>query len=129
MIFEVQFKECCFLVKNKPTKKERAAGIDFPAMKGIKEEMQKRPELEKKLRKDFEGTLKAEGIVVNDVFKNRMMREWREGIMADLRRKVVETPGSRNWYLKRVVEGKPIMIHVKVDRKTGKITKKLEDEV
>jgi len=110
----------------KSLKKGQVARINFTAVKTIKEAMQKKPELEKKLRKDFSGTLKAEGIKVDDAFKKQVMKEWRATMKADIRKVVAENPKSKNWYLKRVIEGKPLKIHVKINRKTGKITKKLE---
>jgi hypothetical protein len=87
--------------------------------------MKTRPDLEKRLRKDFAGTLKAEGITMDDAFKAQVLKEWREGMAADIRKRVAEDPKSKNWYLKRVVEGKPLKIHVHINRKTGKVTKTL----
>jgi len=113
------------LTNKKRPGKGRIATMDFPALKSIKKEMQKRPELAKKLRKDFAGTLKAEGITMDDAFRKELIREWRAGIRADVRKAVAENPKSRSWYLKRAVEGKPLKIHVQVNRKTGKVTKTL----
>ena len=110
--------------KKRPVK-ERIARIQFPAVKAIKKEMQERPDLENKLRHDLPGTLKAEGIRIDDAFKEELIKEWRAGIKADVRRAVADNPKSSNWYLKRIVEGKPLKIHVKVNRKTGKVTKTL----
>jgi hypothetical protein len=112
--------------KRKTSEKERVTRMEFAAVKGIREKMKTRPELEKSLRKDFSGTLKAEGIKIDDDFKAKVLREWRAGMKADMKRIVAENPKSKDWYLKRVVEGKPIKIHVKINRKTGKVTKTLK---
>jgi hypothetical protein len=112
--------------KRKTSEKEHATRIEFTAVKTIKEEMKERPELEKKLRKDFTGTLEAEGIKIDDDFKAKVLKEWRAAMKADMKKIVAENPKSKNWYLKRVVEGKPIKIHVKINRKTGKVTKTLK---
>jgi hypothetical protein len=114
------------MAKSKTSEKKQVARMEFTAVKTIKEAMQKRPDLEKKLRKDFSGTLKAEGIKIDDDFKAKVLKEWRAGMRADMKRIVAENPKSKDWYLKRVVEGKPIKIHVKINRKTGKVTKTLK---
>jgi hypothetical protein len=113
------------MVKKVPINKSPMARFNFAELDGIKKEMKKRPELEKKLRKDLIGTLKAEGIVVDNDFMERAKKAWQAQIRADVRGSVAKSPESKNWYLRRVVEGKPIVVHVKIDRKTGKHEKTL----
>ena len=35
---------------------------------------------------------------------------------------------DKNWYLNKVLEGKPITVNVKVDRETGSHEKKLKED-
>ena len=113
------------MVKIVRANKDRLARFNFAELADIKKEIKKRPELENQLRKDFIGTLKAEGIVVDSDFRKKIMKSWEAQVKADLRSKVENTPESKSWYLKRVIEGKPISVHVKIDRKTGKHEKTL----
>jgi hypothetical protein len=99
--------------------------MEFPSIRAIKEKWQKDPEFKKRLKKDVMGTLEAEGIKADDALKKRVLDEWRARMKADMERTVAENPKSKDWYLKRVFEGKPLKIHVKIDRRTGKITKTL----
>jgi len=104
---------------------ERMARFDFEKVRAIKEELKTNPELATKLQQDFRGTLESKGIVIDEKFKADVMNEWKTQIRADLMRSVKENPKSKDWYLTRVLEGKPLRIHVTVNRTTGEKTKTL----
>jgi hypothetical protein len=118
------------LAKKKTTAKKIAKKtvrrMELPTAKPLREKWLKDPAFRKRLKEDVVGTLEAEGIKVDDALKERVLGEWRSGMEADMRKVVARNPKkSKDWYLRRVVEGKPLMINVKIDRKTGRITKTL----
>jgi hypothetical protein len=118
------------LAKKKTTAKKIAKKtvrrMELPTAKPLREKWLKDPAFRKRLKEDVVGTLEAEGIKVDDALKERVLGEWRAGMEADIRKFVAKNPKkSKDWYLRRVVEGKPLMINVKIDRKTGRITKTL----
>ena len=77
------------------------------------------------LSEDFRGTLKAQGININEEFKTQIRAEWREPIKSDIRRVADENPESKNWYLKQVLAEEPIKLKVEVDKATGTNKKSL----
>jgi len=104
---------------------KRMARFNFEQVRAIKEELKTNPELATKLKQDFRGTLESRGIVLDENFKAGIMNELNAQIKADLRKSVKENPKSKDWYLTRVLEGKPLKIHVAVNRTTGEKTKTL----
>ena len=103
--------------------------MELPIAKPLREKWVKDPAFRKRLQGDIIGTLQAEGFKVDDALTKRVLGEWRAGMEADMRKIVAENPKkTKDWYLKRVVEGKPLKIHVKIDRKTGEITKTLRGD-
>lgn len=103
------------------TKLER---FEFKPLKKVKSSLKDNQQLREDLKKDFEGTLRAQGITVDDVFLKTVHNEWRSQIKRDIQ-KVAGERGSENWYLKRVLKNKPITIRVTVDKKKGENRKKL----
>ncbi len=96
--------------------KVRVARFDFEPLRAIKAKVDEKPELEESLRRDFQGTLKAEGVKINKTFLTEIEKDWRTQISNDIKAKVASTP-EKYPLLKRVIEGKPIRVHVKVDKK------------
>ena len=105
--------------------KKRLERFDFKPVKELKIAVEKNPELKQKLKQDFRGTLTKQGITINDEFKQKIRTEWRENIKSDIRRVADENPESTNWYLKQVIDEKPIKLKVKIDKETGAKTKSL----
>jgi len=107
--------------------KKRMERFGFSQVKGLRAATEKNPELAEKLKKDFTATLEAQGIHVDDEFKIKLRENWRNQIKADVRR-VAEKKGRSEWYLNRVLEGKPIRVRVKVDREGGHVKKPLRGD-
>lgn len=103
----------------------RLERFEFKPLKELRLTLDKKPEIKQNLREDFRGTLKAQGIIINDDFKRQIRTEWRETIKSDIRRVADESPESKNWYLKRVLADEPIKLKVKVDKESGTKTKSL----
>ena len=113
----------------KKTVKKTVRRMELPTAKPLREKWLKDPAFRKRLQEDIIGTLEAEGIKVDDALTKRVLAEWRSGMEADMRKKVAMNPRkSKDWYLRRVVEGKPLRIHVKIDRETGEITNTLRGD-
>jgi hypothetical protein len=108
--------------------KTRLERFEFKPVKKLRSSLKDKPKIREDLKKDFKGTLQAQGITVDDDFLQTVHREWRSQIKTDIQR-VADERGSETWYLKKVLEGKPITVRVTVDLKEGKNRKKLlEDE-
>ncbi|MEN3035270.1 MAG: hypothetical protein ABC537_03100 [Candidatus Methanosuratincola sp.] len=100
----------------------------MPELEQIRKRMASDPSLEERLKKDFHGTLKKEGITVDSTFRNKLMERLNSKVRADQREIVTKRPEAKNWYLKRVLEGKPLKIHVRIDKETGRCEKSLRGE-
>ena len=96
--------------------KKQLERFDFIPLRAIRTKVNEKPELENSLRTDFEGVLKAEGVKVDDAFLTKVKDEWRAQISEDIREKVSVAP-ERYPLLSRVLSGKPIRVHLKVDEK------------
>ncbi|TFH16687.1 hypothetical protein E4H04_06225 [Candidatus Bathyarchaeota archaeon] len=103
----------------------RLERFEFKPLEKLKATLNEKPEIRQKLSEDFNGTLKAQGVTVDEDFKQRIRAEWRSTIKADVRRVADANPESSNWYLKRVLEDKPIKLRVKIDKETGEHKKSL----
>lgn len=105
--------------------KKRLERFDFKPVKELKTAIEKKPEVKQKLKQDFNGTLKDQGIIINEDFKQQIRTEWRKNIKSDIRRVADENPESKKWYLKQVLSKEPIKLKVKIDKETGTKTKSL----
>lgn len=105
--------------------KTRLERFKFEPVKELKATLKKKPELRTEIKSDFKGTLQAQGIKINDDFRLQLSQEWKATIKQDIKRVADETPESENWYLKRVLENKPIKLKVHIDPETGEKTKQL----
>ena len=105
--------------------RNRLERFKFEPVKELKTTLEKKPEIVKKLGEDFQGTLKAQGLSIDDDFKNQVRTEWRQIIKSDIKRVAQENPESKNWYLKRVLANEPIKLKVKIDKETGEKKKSL----
>jgi len=108
--------------------KERLKRFEFTPVNEVKVSLASRPELGNRLKEDLEGALREEGVVIDESFKQQISDQWRAQIKADVRDVVARSPDAEDWYLKRIVEGKPIKIRVEVDRTTKRHTKRLKRE-
>ncbi len=111
----------------KPVKVEkvRLERFKFEPVREFKATLREKPELRDSLKKDFQSTLISQGLTLDDEFKNKIRTEWRSTIKSDVKRVADEAPDRENWYLKQVLEGNPIKLKVKIDKKTGKNEKSL----
>lgn len=57
--------------------KKRLERFEFKPVKDLKQKIEKKPELKTKLRKDFRGTLEAQGIEIDENFEEKIRKEWR----------------------------------------------------
>ncbi len=103
--------------------KKKLARFQFKSLQAVKTSVSEKPELENSLRKNFDATLKAEGVQVDEAFLKDVKKEWREQISRDIRAKVAAAP-EKYPMLSKVVEGKPIRVHVKVDERSHKVKSK-----
>lgn len=100
----------------------------FEPVKELRSSLKDNPKIREDLKKDFEGTLQTQGITVDKDFLKTVHSEWRSQIKTDIVQ-VAEEKGSDDWYLRKVLKGKPITIRVTVDKKEGENRKTLlEDE-
>jgi hypothetical protein len=113
------------LLKKKRIDKNALHGLDLPELEQIRKRMAVDPSLEERLKEDFQGTIKEVGIKVDSAFIDRVMERLNSKVRADLREIVKKRPEAKNWYLKRVLEGKPLKIHVHINKETGKCEKSL----
>ena len=100
----------------------------MPELELIRKRIASDPSLEERLKRNFQGTLQKEGIKMDGAFKNRVMERVNSKARSDLREIIKNRPEAKNWYLKRVVEGKPLKIHVHIDKETGICEKSLGGE-
>ena len=107
--------------------KKRIDRFSFNQVRDLKTSIEKNPAIAEKLKKDFRATLEAQGVTVDEEFIHNVHESWRSQIKADVRR-VAETKGRSDWYLNRVLEGKPIRVRVKVNRESGHIKKLVEGD-
>ncbi len=124
-IFLMRFRSVSIMQKRVKIDRTRLERFEFKPLKELKTILEKKPEIKRNLREDFRGTLRAQGITINEDFKKQIRTEWRETIKTDIRRVADENPESKNWYLKRVLADEPIKLKVKVDKATGTKTKSL----
>jgi hypothetical protein len=108
------------LVKNFRVDKKRLERFDFTTVETLRESIEQKPELRKRLGEDFEGALRAEGVVIDEDFRTTIRQQWREQIHSDLRAFMEKQPESKKRHYSRVAEGKPIKVSVKIDRKKGR---------
>jgi len=93
--------------------RKRLERFSFKPVKDLNVSIKKNPELSQRLKEDFRATLEAQGVKVDDEFKRSLRESWRSQIKEDVRR-VADERGGDDWYLKRVLRGEPIRVHVKV---------------
>lgn len=107
--------------------KKKLERFEFKPVLQLRAKVKTDPEIATNLKANFNTTLEAQGIVIDDNFKTKVQTQWREQIRTDVKR-VAEANKDKNWYLNKVLEGKPIKVSVKVDKKTGSHVKKPKEE-
>ena len=105
--------------------KTRLERFKFEPVKELKATLKEKPELRTEIKSDFIGTMRAQGIEINDDFRRQLNQEWKATIKQDIKRVADETPENEDWYLKRVLDDKPIKLKVHIDPETGEKTKQL----
>ena len=105
--------------------RSRLDRFDFEPVRNIKAAQMEEPEIRESLKNDLIGTLEGRGIIVDNKFREKIRLEWRSIIKSDIRRVADENPESDNWYLKRVIEEKPIKLSVRINKETGEKEKTL----
>ncbi|OPY50358.1 MAG: hypothetical protein A4E49_02768 [Methanosaeta sp. PtaU1.Bin112] len=109
--------------KQSSVKRKRIERFDFESVRTIRDRIDQDPKLKEALKKDFKGTLRAEGINVDKEFIEKVEKEWRSQISRDIRSKLSASPGKYP-LLERVLEMKPIRVHVDVEKKGRNLKKK-----
>lgn len=112
-------------VKIDNTRLER---FKFKKVDQLRATIKKNPELAIKLKEDFIGTAKAQGLTLNAEDLEAIRVEWKAQIQSDIRSKAETSPNSDQWYLTQVLEKKPIKLRVSIDRESGQHKKKLRRE-
>lgn len=105
---------------NSKFNKERLERFKVESLNDLKISLEQRPELKAQLEEDFTGTILAEGIVIDDAFKQEIHQKWRSMIDEDVRKVMDKQPEAKRPYYTMVREGKPLKVKVKIDRTTGK---------
>jgi hypothetical protein len=108
--------------------KNRLERFKFKNVDQIKRTIKKNPELSVKLKEDFIGTAKAQGVTLDAEALEEIRVEWRTQIQNDIKTKAKTSPKKDQWYLTQVLENKPIKLRVSVDKETGQHKKKLRRE-
>lgn len=106
--------------------KERLKRFKLEPLDELKADLDQNPDLKKRLKEDFSGTLKAEGIVIDDAFRNNVRKQWRSMIQADVRELMDRQPAAKRPLYTMVSQGKPLKVKVKIDKTTGKKSVKPE---
>ena len=57
----------------------RLERFKFQPVRELKLSLDKKPEINKNLREDFQGTLQAQGITIDEDFKRQIRAEWISG--------------------------------------------------
>jgi hypothetical protein len=94
----------------------------------IKEKIRERPELRSKLKENFVGTIREEGIEIDREFLEKTREKWRAQVQEDIERKMARRPPSKKRYYKLISEGKPLKLRVKIDPAVGEKTVNLREE-
>lgn len=84
----------------------------------LKLSIAKRPDLKRKLKEDLKGTLEAEGIILNEEFKQEISDQWRLLIRNDVRKVMDKQPEEKKPLYTMVRKGKPLKLKVKIDKTT-----------
>ena len=108
------------MVKNFRIDRKRLKRFEFTTLKTLRESIEEKPELRRRLGEDFEGALRSEGVVIDEEFRANIRKQWREQIRSDLKDFMERQPESKKRHYSRVAEGKPIKVKVKIDRKKGR---------
>ncbi|MBN1681930.1 hypothetical protein JW865_00055 [Candidatus Bathyarchaeota archaeon] len=103
--------------------KERLKRFDFEKLQAIRSKASEKPKLRDSFRKDFKAALEAEGVKVDEAFLKEIKHEWHEQISRDIKAKVAASP-EKYPMLSRVVAGKPIRVHVTIEKGTNKVKSK-----
>ena len=102
--------------------KKRLERFSVEPLKEFRTSLEQRPELKSQLEKDLKGTIEAEGIVIDDAFRQKVHNQWRSMIQADIRDKMDKLPDDKKRLYSMVRKGKPLKVKVKIDKTTGKRT-------
>jgi hypothetical protein len=96
--------------------------FELKELKKFRTRIEKSSKLRKRLEKDFEGTLKAEGIIVNEAFRKEVDKQCKARIKARIKTRMDTLPKSKKVYYNMISAGEPIKVRVKIDRKREKTT-------
>jgi len=102
--------------------KERLDRFKIESLRELKSSLEQRPDLKKQLEEDFRGTIEAEGIVIDDAFKQEISEQWRSMIREDVRKIMDKQPKDKKPLYTMVRKGKPLKLKVKIDPVTRKRT-------
>ena len=104
---------------------KRLERFKFKKVDQIRTTIQKNPELSVKLKEDFIGTVKAQGVNLDAEALESIRVEWKAQIQSDIKVKAEASPMKDQWYLTQVLDNKPIKLRVSVDKETGQHKKTL----
>ena len=105
---------------NAKINKDRLDRFKVDSLKDLKSSLEQRPDLKTKLEEDFRGTIEAEGIVIDDAFKQEIHQQWQSMIKKDVRKIMDRQPKDKKPLYSMVRKGKPLKLKVKIDPATGK---------
>ena len=100
--------------------KDRLVRFKVDSLKELKSSLEQRPDLKTKLEEDIRGTIEAEGIVIDDAFKQEIHQQWQSMIKKDVRNFMDKQPKDKKPLYSMVRKGKPLKLKVKIDPATGK---------
>jgi len=113
------------MLKRNKIKQNKLERFKFKPVSELKKTLKNNPNLSIKLREDFTGTLKTQGITLNKKTIESIRTEWRTQIKTDIRKVAETAPKKDQWYLSQVLAEKPIKLRVKIDKEKGQHIKTL----
>ena len=107
---------------------ERFNFTSISEIEDLKVRVDENPDLRDRLKENFLGTLQDEGVDFDEV-KNQVVQIWRDQMEVDLKRRMSELPEEKKKYYRRISEGKPLKLRVRINRETGEKTVQLREDL
>ncbi len=109
-------------LKNLKIGSKRLKRFDFEPVRDLRARLKKSPDLKRRMKQDMTGTLRAEGIAIDETFLRAVSDRWHAQIQEDVHSAMERVPEERKPYYRMVRDGKPLHVRAKVDPKDGTVT-------
>ncbi len=101
---------------------KRLKRFDFEPVRDLRARLKKSPDLKNRLKEDLPGTLRTEGIVIDEAFLRAVSLRWHAQITEDVHTAMERVPDDRKPYYRMVRDGKPIRVRATIDPEDGSVT-------